>query len=1298
MGSQWSFRTSGSSPRVHQRITQSTCRRRLRFEVLESRRLLSFTDLAAVEGQLTFDMPGSGPQPVSGEVVSLYRDDGDGLFDSTVDTLTGTRTTNVNGEYRFDGLSTGAYFVVGPDAGNADDPDRSVPVVITPDDAQGIDGTKIDAFGASQFLAAQLPPAGVPLATDSVAASDALGGHRQVILEALEGSGTTRVWINYLDNHLFSYSEQASTCGQATLIWDGVAGDHVDVNPTGLGGFDLTQDGAQDSFVLHIWGNDVPSIQTLTVYSDEGRASQAVVPVPLFSQDLWQRIRFSDFSPLPGLAPADLTDVGAIVFTVGKEGSVNSHKYGLDYQLNSINTIGPKVFRADLSLGSQDSPLSLSGLVWQDRNGDGIRNADESGWNGATVHLLDESENVLATAITANDAHGVAGHYVFVDLPPGTYSAQFVLPNGFEFSPQDADGQGIDGPFNSDADPLTGKTAPVTLVAGVDRRKLDSGLVAIEVEPADLGIAIADSVTIVGAGYDTIYDYAVTITNFGPSSAFNVVMTDLWPESLTRIDLVYSTGTVANLAGGDFQWWIDSLAPGQSVELTATYRIGGDASGAITNTVSVAADTADPNLLNNVASDTNTVGTLFLHGTAFVDANTDHRLGANEAYLQNAPVHLYRQDRDGQWPMIGQSTTDANGYYLFDKLAAGSYRIVQGDVSPLGFVSGGTQIRSDVYQAIPLSPAAIQVELAEPLRSQFTGLGTNQLVNLNRFGVASNYVRAGQLRFRSSNDEGENFGPLFNTFSVDLYHALVSVGDTFAPVAETSPRFPGLEQNRGRMGFLFNQFGTVEQGSTLSAALNLALWELAYDDTPNLLTGNFRASASSATMAWANYYLNISVGKHEAAMFLNVDDVVLHPADPTQISRSTGILAQGSFNFANVPMPVMQEFLSESDTEPTAPANVRSAAPQPVAAVQLPGGRGTNKVEIHVQGDDLVVMNGRTQLLREPWADLGRLEIAGADNKADAITLNVGKSGILPSLEIVVDGGIGSQTDTLTILGTAGDDVLSVERDRVLVNGQLVVSFQNVRQVSVNGGAGHDTYAITAMPDSLSITDKHKTGIDTLDFSGAERGVIVDLNSTRAQQVFAGQLALKSKLENLIGTPFDDRLYGNNLANRIWGGDGNDWIDGRGGNDWLDGERGDDTLVGGAGNDVLIGGEGDDTLIGTSGKNLLVGGLGSDTLIGGSSEDLLVGRVVDFEANDAALTDIMRVWTSKSRLDARVDTIRDKYLNSEERHVIESHPGELHQSTNRLAGGRGSDWFWLFEGDLIDGMLDKNDIVERLQF
>ncbi len=106
----------------------------------------------------------------------------------------------------------------------------------------------------------------------------------------------------------------------------------------------------------------------------------------------------------------------------------------------------------------------------------------------------------------------------------------------------------------------------------------------------------------------------------------------------------------------------------------------------------------------------------------------------------------------------------------------------------------------------------------------------------------------------------------------------------------------------------------------------------------------------------------------------------------------------------------------------------------------------------------------------------------------------------------------------------------------------------------------------------------------------------------------------------------------------VFGQDGNDNIQVAGGvrvAAWLDGGGGNDRLHGGAGHDLLFGGLGSDQLQGGQGRDLLVGGPGADRLNGNAGDDILIGDSLNL--NDAALRDVMAVWTSNGlNFNARV--------------------------------------------------------------
>lgn len=96
-------------------------------------------------------------------------------------------------------------------------------------------------------------------------------------------------------------------------------------------------------------------------------------------------------------------------------------------------------------------------------------------------------------------------------------------------------------------------------------------------------------------------------------------------------------------------------------------------------------------------------------------------------------------------------------------------------------------------------------------------------------------------------------------------------------------------------------------------------------------------------------------------------------------------------------------------------------------------------------------------------------------------------------------------------------------------------------------------------------------GIDTLDYSSLGRRINVNLASGRA-----GILGRVSGVEDIIGTIFEDELYGDAGPNRIWGGYGSDFLDGRGGDDTVFAGEGNDWVMLGLGSDVADGGTGID--------------------------------------------------------------------------------------------------------------------------
>ena len=108
---------------------------------------------------------------------------------------------------------------------------------------------------------------------------------------------------------------------------------------------------------------------------------------------------------------------------------------------------------------------------------------------------------------------------------------------------------------------------------------------------------------------------------------------------------------------------------------------------------------------------------------------------------------------------------------------------------------------------------------------------------------------------------------------------------------------------------------------------------------------------------------------------------------------------------------------------------------------------------------------------------------------------------------------------------------------------------------TINGRGGSDVYVFSGrnLGSDLILDATSGIGNDTLDFAGFDAPLVIDLSSTATQNLGELTLTLGSSdaIENIIGTSYDDTIYGNVRDNNIFGGAGADYLNGRAGNDRL---------------------------------------------------------------------------------------------------------------------------------------------------
>ena len=195
---------------------------------------------------------------------------------------------------------------------------------------------------------------------------------------------------------------------------------------------------------------------------------------------------------------------------------------------------------------------------------------------------------------------------------------------------------------------------------------------------------------------------------------------------------------------------------------------------------------------------------------------------------------------------------------------------------------------------------------------------------------------------------------------------------------------------------------------------------------------------------------------------------------------------------------------------------------------------------------------------------------------------------------------IGDSGDTL--FGVGGNDTLYASSEGSLSVGDawLIAAGCRGGDDRIFGGGEISGDSMRAMVDAVG-------GDDLIDASAATRGS--RLYGEVAYGTTLGGMTGSSfgGADTIIGSAFEDQIYGE--ATAIFGQTraGNDQLAGGGGRDFIVGDASLITDAARGGNDVLQGGAGDDELFGDGTKLASTARGGDDVLVGGEGNDLLNG-------------------------------------------------------------------------------------------
>jgi uncharacterized repeat protein (TIGR01451 family) len=646
----------------------------------------------------------AGEPGIPGVTVDLFDADG---------TLVGSDVTDAAGVYLFDGLAAGTYrvvfatvpgFVPSPSNTGTNDAIDSDPIdgAVYETLAAGETNLTIDAGfvplaslgdfvwsdvngnGIQDLGEAGLPGVAVTLdpntpsdpSDDAVTTTDSGGAY---LFDGLR-PGTYRVTFTSPAGHVPSPSNVG---GDDAVDSDPVGGVVVEVivagehNPTidagfvalaSLGDFvwaDLDGDGVQDA-----GESGVPGV---TVQLLDGAGD----PVAGTSTGDDGRYHFTDLPPgayrLRFIAPS-----GSVLSPRDRGGddAVDSDPDP------STGVTAPTTLSAGENDPTIDAGLvvlaSLGDYVWSDVDSNGIQDPTEPGRPGVTVELLDaDTGGTIATTTTDAD-----GRYLFDGLWPGDYQVRFVAPAETVFAPRD---RGGDDGLDSDADPVTGTSAPVVLRSGGDDRTIDAGLIPV------------------GSVGDTVF---ADIDGDGAQDAGEPGLPGV------TVELRTSSGSLLSSAvtDPDGHYLFEGLPAGGFVVvvLTATLPDGYDA-GINSADPDGGHDSTSALVLPAGASDLDQDFGYFLPAALgdFVWSDLDADGHQDEGEPGIVGVTIVLRDADGA--TIASAVTDDDGRYWFDGLIAGRYEVAF--ATPDGYAPSPSDVGDDTADSDPVG-GVVSVALA----------------------------------------------------------------------------------------------------------------------------------------------------------------------------------------------------------------------------------------------------------------------------------------------------------------------------------------------------------------------------------------------------------------------------------------------------------------------------------------------------------------------------------------------------------------------------------------------------------
>ena len=336
---------------------------------------------------------------------------------------------------------------------------------------------------------------------------------------------------------------------------------------------------------------------------------------------------------------------------------------------------------------------TLTGVVWVDQNGDGVRDEGETALSGVEVHLMNGAGRVI-TASTATDENG---QFTFEKIAPGDYKLRVDAPEGYVFS---GTAQNSALPLESAKDGR-GYSASFTMLGGAQVEGVAFGLLTqgqiagrIWLDDDYDGRMGEDAEGLRGASVALLDGDGTEIAQTQSTRSGEFVFDRLMPGAYS-VRIMLPEGYVYTTDGGD------SLAE-RTDESTVTLDLGELHMGEVLSGVTVGA-----------------LAPASVGGVVWLDADDDGRRQAGDAGVQGAEIQL-TVTAGADAGKTFSATTDETGSYRFDGVMPGQAEISVTLADGYAFAknAGGARRVSVIPMQDSVSGQTAAIEIAS---------GTNQL-------------------------------------------------------------------------------------------------------------------------------------------------------------------------------------------------------------------------------------------------------------------------------------------------------------------------------------------------------------------------------------------------------------------------------------------------------------------------------------------------------------------------------------------------------------------------------------------